>query len=267
VLGGAGYKATGRSFVLNHNQFLTLFQQFHYSHLNYGMTLTLNLLVYRCFIVDPDAYFLVTWATWLFAIDMLWAPFIFNCNALDRAEVAEDWKVWESFLWREDIAGDRDLKDAAKDSWRAHFELENEVFKKIDMSTRVVLIMRDVIWVILPLAILLEKNASSTESIKGYFWRSTGVAMGEAMFVLVLLFTLLGLVLMLLHCCFPKCMRRWRRQCSRCAPQLGHCCCKCVPKFGRKKRLTTMLIGCAFSWLILSLLLNYGNPMEVVAVR
>eukprot|EP01047_Picozoa_sp_COSAG01_P115587 COSAG01_NODE_44245_length_421_cov_0.633540_1_plen_60_part_01 len=45
VLGGAGYKATGRGFVLKHTGFVQLFSMFHYSHLNYGMTLFLNLLV------------------------------------------------------------------------------------------------------------------------------------------------------------------------------------------------------------------------------
>lgn len=231
------------------------------------MTLILNLLVYRFFIVDSEAYLLVTWATWLFAVDMLWAPFIFNCNALEQAEVAEDWKHWENFLWREDVTGGRDLKSAAKDSWRAHFELENEVFKRTDMSTRFALIVRDIIWVILPLAILLEKNASSTESVRGHFWRATGVAMGEMILVLLLLFTLMGVGLMLLHLCCPKCMLRRRRACSRCAPRLWRCCCACVPKFGRKKRLALMMLACVCSWLILSLFLDYGNPLEVVAVR
>ena len=75
TLGGAGYKATGRSFVLKHTGFIGLFSMFHYSHLNYGMTLMLNLIVYRFFIVDVDDYVFVTWSTWLFAIVLLYAPF------------------------------------------------------------------------------------------------------------------------------------------------------------------------------------------------
>lgn len=93
TLGGAGYKATGRSFVLKHTGFIGLFSMFHYSHLNYGMTLMLNLIVYRFFIVDVDDYVFVTWSTWLFAIVLLYAPFFFNCLALDRHEVLEDVKA------------------------------------------------------------------------------------------------------------------------------------------------------------------------------
>eukprot|EP01049_Picozoa_sp_SAG25_P015785 SAG25_NODE_3342_length_1121_cov_1.184932_3_plen_85_part_01 len=57
-LGGAGYKATGRGFDLGHHSFLKLFKMFHYSHMNYGMTLVANLVVYRWFIIDPESYHL-----------------------------------------------------------------------------------------------------------------------------------------------------------------------------------------------------------------
>eukprot|EP01047_Picozoa_sp_COSAG01_P090916 COSAG01_NODE_22645_length_847_cov_1.189840_1_plen_269_part_10 len=153
VIGGAGYKPTGRSFVLSHTRFLSLFQQFHYSHLSYGMMLVLNLLVYRCFVVETDDYMSVMAWTWVFAATLLWTPFFFNCNALDRAEVLKDWQEWENFLWREDVAGDRELKEAAKDSWRAYFEFENEVFLNVSMYTRATFIARESVYAILALCI------------------------------------------------------------------------------------------------------------------
>ena len=84
MLGGAAYKATGRGFVLGHADFLDLFRTFHYSHFNYGFTLVLNLVVYSWFIVDSTTYAAVSWSAWLFALDLLFAPFFFNCLALDQ---------------------------------------------------------------------------------------------------------------------------------------------------------------------------------------
>jgi hypothetical protein len=73
-------------FVLGHTNFVKLFRMFCNSHFNYGFTLFLNLLIYLQFIVDSSQYMAVSWATWLFALDLLYAPFIFNCLALDRGK-------------------------------------------------------------------------------------------------------------------------------------------------------------------------------------
>ena len=85
-------------FVLDHVGFLNLFKGFHFSHLNYGFSLACNLIVYRLFIVDPDSYFSVTWSTWAFALVLLYAPFAFNCLALDGSEVARDVSAWSGFI-------------------------------------------------------------------------------------------------------------------------------------------------------------------------
>jgi hypothetical protein len=62
------------------------------------------------------SYGVVTWATWLFAVNLLFAPFIFNCNALEQHEVKKDWDAWGKFLWREEKQGD---------SWLAYFEVRD----------------------------------------------------------------------------------------------------------------------------------------------
>lgn len=271
VLGGAGYKATGRGFVLKHTGFVQLFSMFHYSHLNYGMTLFLNLLVYRFFIVDPDSYGYVTWATWLFALDLLFAPFIFNCLALDRAAVLKDVEEWGKFLWRDDRqvmanVNNKNLAAAAKESWRAYFLAENAVYTTVDIWTRLSMISRDIIWVILPLAILLERNATSTENVSGHFWRATGVGLGT---MLVYASAVLGgLVLLVLiweelaTCCQCVCSCRRKLQWRRLQQASNSFMCK-----SRKaKRYALVLFSVVIGWTVVSLFLDYGKPLEVVSI-
>lgn len=270
VLGGAGYKATGRGFVLKHTGFVQLFSMFHYSHLNYGMTLFLNLLVYRFFIVDPDSYAYVTWATWLFSLDLLFAPFIFNCLALDRVAVLKDVDEWGKFLWRDDRqvqanASNKNLAEAAKESWRAYFLHENAVYTTVDVWTRLSMICRDLIWVVLPLAILLERNATSTENVSGHFWRATGVGLGT---VLVYSLAVLGgLVLLVLfweelatkfNMCSCRRKLQWRR--------LQQASESCMCQSRKAKRYALVLISVVIGWTVVSLFMDYGKPLEVVAI-
>ena len=120
-LGGAKYLATGRGFVVGHSNFVQLFRMFSNSHFNYGMGLCMHLVVYRFYIADPNAYAGVSWASWLFALDLLYAPFIFNCKAFDHDCVRSDIEVWQQFMSR------TDLSDPNK-SWRAHFNDSNAMF-------------------------------------------------------------------------------------------------------------------------------------------
>ena len=64
-----------------HTDFVTTFRTFKASHFSYASALVLNLIVYRYFIVAPDVYFSVTWPTWLFVLDLLFSPSLFNFMA------------------------------------------------------------------------------------------------------------------------------------------------------------------------------------------
>jgi callose synthase len=158
TLGGAKYMPTGRGFVLGHTNFVKLFRMFCNSHFNYGFTLFLNLIVYLQFIVDSSQYFAVSWATWLFALDLLYAPFIFNCLALDRTEVEKDLESWQKFIRRNDMV-DPTL------SWRAHWEDNNSIYNNLGRWQRINLICRNFFWLILALSILVENLGSSVEHL------------------------------------------------------------------------------------------------------
>jgi callose synthase len=158
TLGGAKYMPTGRGFVLGHTNFVKLFRMFCNSHFNYGFTLTLNLLVYWQFIVDQSQYLAVSWATWLFALDLLYAPFIFNCLAFDRTEVEKDLNAWRKFIGRNDLV-DPNM------SWRAHWEDANSIYNNLSTTQKANLICRNLFWLILALAIIVENLGSSTEHL------------------------------------------------------------------------------------------------------
>ena len=151
-------------------------------------------------------------------------------------------------------------------SWRAHFEYETADYKTISIWSRLILISRDLIWVILPGAILLEKNSSSTESVSGHFWRSTGVAMGETLGLALCIFVVTGFATMLLLGYYPKhvrgCCRGFKRQCS-----FAINCCACTHHKSRIcRRFSVLALSGMVSWSLLSLFLDYGNPWEVLAV-
>eukprot|EP01045_Picozoa_sp_COSAG04_P007403 COSAG04_NODE_386_length_15303_cov_3.425151_7_plen_1858_part_00 len=158
TMGGAKYQPTGRGFVLGHTNFVKLFRMFCNSHFNYGWCLTLNLLVYRVFIVDPNQYFAVTWATWLFALVVLYAPFLFNCLAFDRSEVEKDLESWSKFIRRNDMVD-------PNASWRAHWEDNNSIYSNLGTWQKANLIARNLVWLLLALAIILENLGSKVESM------------------------------------------------------------------------------------------------------
>jgi callose synthase len=149
ILGGAKYKSTGRGFILAHTDFVTTFRMFKASHYSYGATLIGSLVVYRIFIVDPELYLSVTWPTWLFALDMLFAPLFFNFQAFDHAKILEDLHNWHSFM---SMRSDDPTK-----SWHAFFEAESDLFANADAWQRLNLILRNIVWLILAVLICLNK--------------------------------------------------------------------------------------------------------------
>lgn len=259
TLGGAKYAATGRGFVLQHVPFLQLFQGFHFSHLNYGFGLICHLLVYRLFIIDADSYLSVTWSTWAFALVLLYAPFVFNCLAFDSAEVANDSRAWTDFIHGS--------------GWRKHFDAQTENFTRLSTVQKFTFIGRDIIFVLIAIAILLEKNASM---IQTGFWREAGVAMGTVGFV----FGITGTVVVLIVICIANgCGYRGKvclRRCSRISLTSLLLCqgenCGRLQAFvswksRRRVRLMLLIIcGVFLPWVITSVILNYKRPTEIFSI-
>jgi callose synthase len=148
-LGGAKYKSTGRGFILDHTDFVTTFRLFKASHYSYGATLIGSLVVYRFFIVEPDLYLSVTWPTWLFALDMLFAPLLFNFQAFDHNKIVMDLQSWHNFM--------NMRSDDPNQSWRAYFVEESDLFANADAWQRLNLILRNIVWLILAALICLNK--------------------------------------------------------------------------------------------------------------
>ena len=105
--------------------------------------------MYRCFIVSPNIYLSVTWPTWLFALDLLFAPFLFNFLAFNHESVTEDLMLWKKFM-------NTSSRDETK-SWKAYFDDENAAYSTIGGWQKCNLIGRNLMWVVLPAGILVNK--------------------------------------------------------------------------------------------------------------
>eukprot|EP01048_Picozoa_sp_COSAG05_P009754 COSAG05_NODE_819_length_7130_cov_2.161855_2_plen_481_part_00 len=93
-VGGAKYAATGRGFIIEHQPFLKLFQQFGRSHFVLGFDL-LNLLLVMCLFDRTGVFGGTTVWCWTFAATCLWAPFLYNFEGLHYEKVRDDfWEFW-----------------------------------------------------------------------------------------------------------------------------------------------------------------------------
>eukprot|EP01047_Picozoa_sp_COSAG01_P004077 COSAG01_NODE_130_length_24912_cov_83.574175_12_plen_409_part_00 len=252
IVGGAKYRATGRNFVLQKKSFLNLFQMFQSSHLDYGLSLVLNLLVYRAFIVDPDRYLAVSWSTWMFALVLLYAPFIFNCSALDAREVAKDMEQWREFIWRDDLQGHK----IEEESWRAHFDSTNQVYDNLSFNQRLQFILRNMMLFVMPIAILIYKNANNMHIT---FWKKVATAFGLTM--LPTFVVLLFLVMPLLFCINMSrkgraCLRKCGRRCGTFNIMACLCCQVRILLLLRSHACRVLLHFCCCTAIFLALLFN-----------
>jgi len=93
-VGGAKYQATGRGFIIEHQPFLKLFQQFGRSHFLLGFDLLCLLLVMGLFDRSGEYGAITVWC-WVFGATCLWAPFLYNFEGLHYEKVRNDfWQFW-----------------------------------------------------------------------------------------------------------------------------------------------------------------------------
>ena len=261
TVGGAKYRSTGRSFVLAHLPFLQLFCFFQSSHLDYGLNLVLNLVVYRMFIVDPTDYAGVAWGTIMFALVLLYTPFVFNCSAFSHEKVEADVESWRKFIGRSDLKRTKNDK-VEEQSWRAHFDFTNAGYDNLSTAQRISFIARNLIWLIIPIAILLEKNASSMQT---GMWRTVGEVVGITLLIapvalgLVVAITLLvGRTHGSLHGIglFKRCCRTVTRS----------LCARWLLKSHRRTRFLGLAATFVAVMMLLSLLFSYDDPTSICAI-
>ena len=111
-VGGAQYRASGRGFIIEHVSFLSTFQQFGRSHFVLGLDMAISLVILG--ILDRTGVYVdVSWPAWLFAGTCLWAPFVYNFEAIEYQAVRADFREW----WKWMMAGRQVM--AGWDAWNS----------------------------------------------------------------------------------------------------------------------------------------------------
>lgn len=111
-VGGAKYRASGRGFIIEHVSFLSTFQQFGRSHFVLGLDMSIALIILG--ILDrTGVYFDVSWPAWLFACTCMWAPFLYNFEAVEYQAVRNDFREW----WKWMMEGQQVM--AGWDAWNS----------------------------------------------------------------------------------------------------------------------------------------------------
>lgn len=99
--GGAGYKATGRGFVVRHIKFAENYRLYSRSHFVKALEVALLLTVYIAYGYTKggtSAFVLVTFSSWFLVFSWLFAPYIFNPSGFEWQKTVEDFDDWTSWL-------------------------------------------------------------------------------------------------------------------------------------------------------------------------
>ncbi|KAM3740911.1 hypothetical protein ACB098_08G135300 [Castanea mollissima] len=119
--GGAGYKATGRGFVVRHIKFAENYRLYSRSHFVKGFEVVLLLIVYLAYGYNDGAigYILLSISSWFMAISWLFAPYLFNPSGFEWQKVVEDFKDWTNWLLYRGGIGVK-----GEESWEAWWDEE-----------------------------------------------------------------------------------------------------------------------------------------------
>jgi hypothetical protein len=132
LLGTAGYKATGRGFVIQHESFLTVYTRYLQSHFAPAAEIFLLLIAYAHFGLGAGIqYGLETFAIWLLVAGWLWSPFLFTPNGFDWSQNVGDAHQWLRFMTAVD--------DDPSKSWKAWWSQSSAEVKMLGLQHKLTL--------------------------------------------------------------------------------------------------------------------------------
>ncbi|KAJ3681999.1 hypothetical protein LUZ60_014572 [Juncus effusus] len=100
--GGAGYKATGRGFVVSHVKFAENYRLYSRSHFTKGLEVVLLLVVFLSYGFNNGGaigYILLSISSWFMALSWLFAPYLFNPSGFEWQKIVEDFTDWTDWLF------------------------------------------------------------------------------------------------------------------------------------------------------------------------
>ncbi|KAH7422349.1 hypothetical protein KP509_12G004600 [Ceratopteris richardii] len=128
---GAGYRATGRGFVLRHEKFCQTYILFSRSHFVKGLELIVLLVIYQVFgaagTVSTTAYLLITISTWFLAFSWILGPFLFNALGFDQLKLSQDFDEFWDWIWdRRELQRHKDAKNKKAEDEDENKKAEDE---------------------------------------------------------------------------------------------------------------------------------------------
>ncbi|MCO5596467.1 hypothetical protein L7F22_050530 [Adiantum nelumboides] len=122
--GGAGYRATGRGFVLKHEKFYRTYMLFARSHFVKGVELIVLLVIYQCFgaagAASTTAYILITFSSWFLALSWVLGPFLFNTLGFDSLKLFRDFDDFWDWMWDKKAIKYKDAKQEEEETWEKY---------------------------------------------------------------------------------------------------------------------------------------------------
>ncbi|VVB07526.1 unnamed protein product, partial [Arabis nemorensis] len=118
--GGAGYRGTGRGFVMGYAKFSENYRFYSRSHFVKGFEMAILLLVYHGF---GSTHLLVTFSIWLMVGSWLFVPFLFNPSGFEWHKIHEDWTDWINWIYDTDSEG---ISVPPEKSWKSWWKKEQE---------------------------------------------------------------------------------------------------------------------------------------------
>jgi hypothetical protein len=155
LAGGAKYRPTGRGFVTRHEHFAELFRFHASSHFYRSVEMMIALLLYLLVIPPTYSYSLVTWAGWLIVGSWLFGPFWFNPLGFEFEKTVADFEDFSAWMSRREGDGDR--------CWRAWWKDENGYLDGLALSTRFLLVLMQMRFVVVGAALLYFVGATRHE--------------------------------------------------------------------------------------------------------
>ena len=165
LVGGAKYRATGRGFVTQHTPMDEQFRFFASSHLYLGVELAAGLIIMGIF-TQAGQYAGRTWSLWLAATSFLASPFWFNPMSFSWNVVVSDYKLYLD--WMGSTSG------GSQKSWSQWFDEENAYYKKMRPDSKLVFIVKAVLYVLVANGIRTSDFLVANETLNRP-WINVGV--------------------------------------------------------------------------------------------
>ncbi|KAH7422298.1 hypothetical protein KP509_12G002500 [Ceratopteris richardii] len=194
--GGAGYRATGRGFVLHHEKFCDTYILFSRSHFVKGVELIVLLVIYQAFgavgAVSTTAYVLITISTWFLALSWVLGPFLFNPLGFDQLKLSQDIDDFWNWIWdKRECAEDRDWEKYRANpqrSWKVWWSKEYEHLNHTGLWGMIFEIVLNLRFLFLQYGIVYHLNiAGGQKSIFVYIFSWLYMAVITGTYVIVLI--------------------------------------------------------------------------------